>query len=160
MPEVTWKCRTHNPEGRWFKSSPRNERKCRSRGVSRDWRPSSLSRVANDLQTSGTIEQRTHVRRAAERPFRCEDQSRRIRPIGSSRYLRPAWADGECSVIPDTGPYWDATWPCQTHDYGYDLVRFGVADRVEVDDLLLDDLHSNCGRMDDAVGRVSCGAVA
>src|SRR5574342_1425343 len=48
------------------------------------------------------------------------------------RFTRPSSADGGCSgPLEDVGPFWDFTVPCQAHDYAYDLVRFGVADRGE-----------------------------
>ncbi len=62
------------------------------------------------------------------------------------RYTRPPSAGGGCSgPLPDVGPFWDFTIACQAHDYGYDLVRFGVASRRDADALLYHDMMSSCG---------------
>ncbi len=66
-------------------------------------------------------------------------------PVGW-RYTRPRSADGGCSgPLADVGPAWDFTVACQVHDYGYDLVRLGVADRRDADALLYHDMMSDCG---------------
>lgn len=60
------------------------------------------------------------------------------------RVGRPASANGNCSIPVLGGPD-DFEPACRTHDYGYDLLRFGaISDRHEVDDLLLMDLQSEC----------------
>ena len=70
------------------------------------------------------------------------------------RYLKPSWAGGDCSgPLTDRGPFWDFRTACRTHDYGYDLVRFGVAERPEVDRLLYRDMKASCL----AAGRVEGG---
>jgi hypothetical protein len=76
------------------------------------------------------------------------------------RYTRPAWANGNCSgPIGNTGLFWDFTTVCQTHDYGYDLVRFGVGDRQEADEFLHRDMGMSC-EAQWAIGVTSCKAVA
>jgi hypothetical protein len=61
------------------------------------------------------------------------------------RYTRPAGADGGCSgPLPDGGPFWDFGAACRAHDYGYDLIRFGVGDRTASDDLLYRDMKRTC----------------
>lgn len=63
------------------------------------------------------------------------------------RYAKPAEADGRCSgPISDRGPFWDFTAACQTHDYGYDLVRFGVGRRADADRVLFRDMMADCHR--------------
>jgi hypothetical protein len=69
------------------------------------------------------------------------------------RYTRPAQADGRCS-----GPLgavegvmrFDTA--CRTHDYGYDLVRFGLGDRHEADELLFRDMMTACAARDAVTG--------
>ncbi len=62
------------------------------------------------------------------------------------RYTRPRSVGGGCSgPLDDVGPFWDFTVACRAHDYGYDLVRFGVADRRDADALLYHDMMSSCG---------------
>lgn len=55
------------------------------------------------------------------------------------RYVRPEWAAGGCSndwfLGGDSGYYWDFHNACMTHDYGYDLWRFGRVKRPEVDSI-------------------------
>jgi len=61
------------------------------------------------------------------------------------RYVRPASADGGCSgPLADEGPFWDFSGACRAHDYGYDLVRFGVGDRASADELLYRDMKHSC----------------
>jgi hypothetical protein len=61
------------------------------------------------------------------------------------RYVRSPKAGGECSgPLNDSGPFWDFTAACGAHDYGFDLVRFGEADRTEVDSLLYADMMRSC----------------
>ncbi len=63
------------------------------------------------------------------------------------RYTKPDWAGGFCSPpLTDHGPSWDFQTACQTHDYGYDLVRFGVGDRADADTLLYEDMMRTCTR--------------
>jgi hypothetical protein len=76
------------------------------------------------------------------------------------RYVKPASAGGSCSgPIDDTGPFWDFTDPCGTHDYAYDLVRMGVAKRAEADRLLFQDMMTSC-RDQQAPSKVGCRAMA
>lgn len=83
-----------------------------------------------------------------------------VRTSHGWRYTKPAWAHGNCSgPVEDTGPFWDFTAACQTHDYGYDLVRFGVGDRAHADELLHKDMAISCqGR--GLPGTAACGAMA
>jgi hypothetical protein len=61
------------------------------------------------------------------------------------RYTKPAWAGGSCSgPLADRGPFWNFTTSCDTHDYGYDLVRFGVGDRAKADGQFYRDMMSSC----------------
>ena len=61
------------------------------------------------------------------------------------RYTKPASAGGTCSgPLSDTGPFWNFTYACRMHDYGYDLVRFGVGDRAEADGVLYRDMMLSC----------------
>lgn len=54
------------------------------------------------------------------------------------RHKRSRFAEGGCSgPRQDVGPFWDFTIARRAHDYGYDLVRFGVANRRDADALLL-----------------------
>jgi hypothetical protein len=60
------------------------------------------------------------------------------------RYTRPIEADGRCN-----GPLGglggtEFLTACQAHDYGYDLVRFGVGVRAEADELLYRDMMTLC----------------
>ena len=61
------------------------------------------------------------------------------------RYTRPAHADGRCNgplgALGGTGAFVTA---CQSHDYGYDLVRFGIGVRSEADELLYRDMMTIC----------------
>jgi hypothetical protein len=75
---------------------------------------------------------------------------------GGWRYLRP---DAECSgPLSDRGPFWDFADACATHDYGYDLVRFGVGDRSATDALFRDDLLTSCAAQ--GMGKAPCKALA
>ncbi|HEU4356114.1 MAG TPA: hypothetical protein VFT27_11040 [Actinomycetota bacterium] len=61
------------------------------------------------------------------------------------RYTKPAFAGGSCSgPIREHGPFWDFGAACRMHDYGYDLVRFGVAERPDADRLLYRDMKASC----------------
>lgn len=76
------------------------------------------------------------------------------------RYTRPEWADGRCN-----GPLAGLDGPlgfvpaCRTHDYGYDLVRFGVGSRPAADDLLFRDMMALCADRD-PVSAGGCRALA
>ena len=70
-----------------------------------------------------------------------------VRTANGWRYTKPGWAGGFCSPpMTDRGPFWDFTTACQAHDYGYDLVRFGVGDRTASDRLLFADMVADCSR--------------
>ena len=72
------------------------------------------------------------------------------------RYVRPG---AECSgPLADSGPFWDFSNACGTHDYGYDLVRFGVGDRRATDSLFHDDMLRECRR--EGLGQAPCKALA
>jgi len=76
------------------------------------------------------------------------------------RYARPAWADGRCSgPLHNVGGTLRVETACRTHDYGYDLVRFGVGIRAEADELLYRDMMSICAAWD-SVTASGCRAVA
>jgi hypothetical protein len=76
------------------------------------------------------------------------------------RYVKPASAGGACSgPLGDTGPFWDFADACRTHDYGYDLVRLGVAERPEADRLLFTDMMAKCAG-EPVLGQVGCRALA
>ena len=61
------------------------------------------------------------------------------------RFVRPPSVGAECSgPLDDTGPFWDFAAACGTHDYGYDLVRFGEGRRRDVDVLLYEDMLWSC----------------
>jgi hypothetical protein len=61
------------------------------------------------------------------------------------RYTKPAWADGRCSgPLHNVGRTLELETACRTHDYGYDLVRFGVGIRAEADELLYRDMMTIC----------------
>lgn len=76
------------------------------------------------------------------------------------RYLKPASAEGACSgPLDDTGPFWDFADACRTHDYGYDLVRLGVAERPQADSLLFTDMLASCAGQS-LPSRVGCRAIA
>ena len=76
------------------------------------------------------------------------------------RYTKPAFAGGECSgPLADTGPFWDFSEACRAHDYGYDLVRFGVGDRAEADALLFRDMMVGCSAQR-TLGGDGCRAIA
>lgn len=76
------------------------------------------------------------------------------------RFTRPAWADGRCNGpitrLSERMAFADA---CRTHDYGYDLVRFGVGDRPAADDLLYHDMMVACAERDALTGG-GCRALA
>lgn len=76
------------------------------------------------------------------------------------RFTRPTDADGGCSgPLPDEGVFWDFGAACRAHDYGYDLVRFGVGDRTASDDLLYWDMKRTC-RANSAFGAPMCKTLA
>jgi len=76
------------------------------------------------------------------------------------RYTKPGWAGGFCSPpLTDHGPFWDFETACRTHDYGYDLVRFGVGDRAAADRLLYRDMTSAC-RTVNLLEEIACRAMA
>ena len=76
------------------------------------------------------------------------------------RFTKPAWANGHCTgPIGNRGPFWDFTAACQTHDYGYDLVRFGIGDRGEADRLLYADMLASCEGQDGLNG-LGCRTIA
>ncbi len=61
------------------------------------------------------------------------------------RYTRPAHADGRCNgPLGTLGRRMEFVTACQTHDYGYDLVRFGAGVRSEADELLYRDMMTIC----------------
>jgi len=61
------------------------------------------------------------------------------------RYTRPESADGRCSgPMPNAGLFWNFGDACRAHDYGYDLVRFGVGDRSAADVLMYRDMKRSC----------------
>jgi RHS repeat-associated protein len=64
--------------------------------------------------------------------------------------------NGTCSA--PIAPFF--TPACKTHDYGYDLVRAGVAKKHEVDDLLLDDMSQICHDEAGFLGRIGCDSAA
>jgi hypothetical protein len=76
------------------------------------------------------------------------------------RFVRSAADGAECSgPLEDRGPFWDFASACGAHDYGYDLVRFGVAIRVDVDAVLYEDMLRSC-RGRGPVGTEACKALA
>lgn len=76
------------------------------------------------------------------------------------RYAKPGWAGGFCSPpLTDHGPFWDFETACRTHDYGYDLVRFGAGDRATSDRLLYRDMMSTC-RTANVLEEAACTAMA
>lgn len=76
------------------------------------------------------------------------------------RNAKPEEAGAECSgPLPDTGPTWDFTVPCATHDYGYDLVRFGMGSRRAADTLFYADMRASC-RERSVFDRPLCDALA
>jgi hypothetical protein len=83
-----------------------------------------------------------------------------VRSAEGWRFTRPSWADGHCNgPIRNEGPFWDFAVACRTHDYGYDLVRFGLGDRGEADALLYRDMTASCGGQW-IVGSEACRALA
>jgi hypothetical protein len=65
------------------------------------------------------------------------------------RYTRPSSAGGGCSgPMSDRGPFWSFGDACRAHDYGYDLVRFGIGDRGAADLLLYRDMRRTCTTSD------------
>lgn len=57
---------------------------------------------------------------------------------------------GECSWMPDTGPFWDFQTACKAHDYCYDLRRethpavYPAIDKQTCDNLFDQDLATHC----------------
>ncbi|HEY7477252.1 MAG TPA: hypothetical protein VIB62_03360 [Actinomycetota bacterium] len=75
------------------------------------------------------------------------------------RYEKPAGAGGSCSgPLTEDGPFWSFGDACRTHDYGYDLVRFGVGDRAAADRQLYADMLLACDGQ--GPGRLACRAIA
>lgn len=69
------------------------------------------------------------------------------------RMIKPSWAGDACSLPAlDTGPYWNFWDACGTHDYGYDLIRYGhrtshvLVSKGDVDDLFFVDMSAHCER--------------
>ena len=62
------------------------------------------------------------------------------------RVKRPTSANGQCTGIADTSWSYDFQLACRTHDYAYDLVRFGApgGDVGEADNFLYNDMQSDC----------------
>jgi hypothetical protein len=76
------------------------------------------------------------------------------------RYVKPGSADAQCSgPLPDAGPAWNFGAACATHDYGYDLLRFGFAGRDEVDALFYGDMFAEC-ESSSLVAQPMCRALA
>ncbi len=76
------------------------------------------------------------------------------------RYEKPAWAGGACSgPLSNQGMFWEFGHACRTHDYGYDLVRFGVGDRNRADALFYTDMMASC-RGQSVTGIPGCRAIA
>ena len=76
------------------------------------------------------------------------------------RYTRPAASDGGCSgPLADAGPFWDFGAQCRMHDYGFDLVRFGVGSRMDADAQLYRDMKASCAS-ESRIGRPACKTVA
>lgn len=76
------------------------------------------------------------------------------------RYTRPEGAHGGCSgPMADEGPFWSFGDACRAHDYGYDLVRFGLGDRSAADSLLYRDMKRSCAA-NHPVGVSMCRALA
>lgn len=63
--------------------------------------------------------------------------------LGKPRLLP---ASGQCTAIADTSWSYDFQLACRTHDYAYDLVRFGApgGDVGEADNFLYNDMQSDC----------------
>lgn len=84
-------------------------------------------------------------------------------PIFRDTFVGPRFADpsGECSWLADTGAAWDFGNACDTHDYGWDLVRANAPGVVksEVDDLFYGDMMADCGTRG-WLGRRVCRGVA
>ena len=66
------------------------------------------------------------------------------RPTGGDTRSRRGPTANCSGPLGDTGPFWDFTAACETHDYGYDLVRFGVGNRAQADALLYRDMLTSC----------------
>jgi hypothetical protein len=68
-----------------------------------------------------------------------------VRTRAGWRYTRPSDADGRCSgPLGGLGRTLELALACRAHDYGYDLVRFGVGDRSDADELLYRDMMTIC----------------
>ena len=76
------------------------------------------------------------------------------------RFTRPWFDDGGCSgPLADAGPFWDFGAACRAHDYGYDLVRFGVGERADADATMYRDIKATCAAQN-AVSRPACKTIA
>lgn len=76
------------------------------------------------------------------------------------RFTRPAWTGSRCDgPAGDAGPFWWFTVACRTHDYGYDLLRYGLGDRPDIDELLYSDMMANCDRRG-FIGATGCRSLA
>lgn len=76
------------------------------------------------------------------------------------RFTKPAWADGRCSgPLRGVSRSLNVEPACRTHDYGYDLVRFGMGSRPDADSLLYRDMMSACAEQS-SMTRGGCRAVA
>lgn len=83
-----------------------------------------------------------------------------VRTPSGWRYTRPAWTGAECNgPMGDEGLFWDFAELCRVHDYGYDLVRFGIGDRGQADGLLYNDMMASCSDRG-PLGAMGCRAVA
>jgi len=83
-----------------------------------------------------------------------------VRTPSGWRYTRPAKADGRCNgPLNEVARTLEVFTACQAHDYGYDLVRFGVADRAEADELLYRDMMTVCSARH-AIAAGECRCVA
>jgi hypothetical protein len=76
------------------------------------------------------------------------------------RYTKPTELDGRCSgPLHALGATLDFEPVCRTHDYGYDLVRFGAGNRHDADEVLYRDMLTVCS-LRDSVSGGGCRAVA
>jgi hypothetical protein len=83
-----------------------------------------------------------------------------VKTFNEWRFTRPAWTGSRCNgPAGNTGPFWNFTVACQTHDYGYDLLRFGLGDRPDIDELLYADMMANCDRRG-LIAATGCRSIA
>lgn len=83
-----------------------------------------------------------------------------VKTLNGWRFTRPAWTGSKCDgPAGDRGPFWEFTVACRTHDYGYDLLRFGLGHRSDIDELLYSDMMANCDRRG-FIERTGCRSVA